>query len=1035
VFIGIKTYGQSYQFSKFGTEDGLPQEYIYTINQDNNGFIWIGTGDGISKFDGVDFQNFTTADGLAENFVSCSAQRQKNIIWLGHIKGGISRIINGKIETIIIDSLVGSKITDIVVDQNNYVWASSQNGFLIKISPKLVVKKFKLFKGDKNIQTIAARVESNLIIGTDAGLYTFKLNNKLEPSEYQEIKNFENKTIKCITRSNWLENNFWIGTQNSGLYQVKFSGNTKPQSRHYDDEILNASGIENIEEDDEKNLWVSTFNGLHKLIYDPELNGINKTIYFGENKGIGQFVKSTLIDREGNAWIGMYGEGLAMLKDEIFTFYNNSDDESIPNDTRCILFRDSTKWYGLSKGLLRVNKDGEKKYYSALNGFKDVAVSSILGRDDELFIATDGEGLFRFNIKTEKFKKEYLITSFLANNIHNMVAHVNYLWIATDAGLIKRNLTTNKSELFNTLSGLRHNSIFDVAILKNGDVVLGSHSNELTFIDKNGKISYQMISDIDQLMDVVSIEIDNKNNLWLATLGNGIFKQEADSFIQISSDQGLKSNYCYSLVSDNKNGVWVGHRGALSRISKGSLVVEIFDLKKGISVDFNQGATFTDSEKNIWFGTNKKTIKFNPSKFLKNTSPPVVNIKSIFISDNLIPIEKNIELPYDLYKFKIEFIGISFKQPDGVKYQTYLKGYDLAWSESSYSNVVNIPRIGDGTYTFYVRACNNDGFCSEDTMAFTIIIAKPIWKKWWFFLSLFIFLSCLVYFLIKMRERKQKEIQKNLEIKLDKRTIEVVKKSEELEDKNKSITDSINYALRIQKSILPSKQLMKDYFPESFIFYQPRDIVSGDFYWYKKIGDKFIVVCADCTGHGVPGAFMSMITSTLFKEIAHQFKITEPSEFLYKLDDLLKKTLKQSEKGKIHDGLDMSICIFDLKTNEMSFSGAYRPVILYRKNELELIKTTSFSIGGADFIDKEFKTTTIQLTPGDLVYLFTDGFPDQFGGVKGKKLYLKGFKSLIENSADKNMDEQHLIFKQFLKDWKGEHKQVDDILVMGIKIS
>ncbi|MBL4593423.1 MAG: SpoIIE family protein phosphatase, partial [Flavobacteriales bacterium] len=904
---------QSYQFNKYGIENGLPQEYIYSINQDNNGFIWIGTGEGISKFDGVEFLNYTTDDGLAENFISCSAQRQRNIIWLGHNKGGISRIFNGEIETIISDSLIGSKITDIIVDQDNYVWATSQNGYLIRISPKLVINKFNLFVDEKNIHSITGKIGVNLLIGTNDGLFLFSLNHKLEPSQHKEIKEFKGKTIECITGSKWLENNFWIGTQESGLYQLKFTDEQKAESRYYDgNNLLNSSSIQHIEEDKDRNLWISTYNGLHKLIYDSKLNGVNKTIYFGGNNGIGNYVKSTLIDREGNAWIGMYGDGLAMLKDEIFTFYNNSDDESIPNDTRCLLYRDSTKWYGLSKGLLRINSNGEKKYYSGINGFKDVAVTSLLGRGEELFIATDGEGLFRFNTKTEKFKKEFLITSYLANNIHNMVAHVNDLWIATDAGLIKRNFTTNKTEFYNTLTGLRHNSVFDVAILKNGSVVLGSHSNELTFINKKGEISYQMIADINQLMDVVAIEVDEKNNLWLATLGNGVFKQEADSFIHISTDQGLKSDYCYSIISDNKNGVWIGHRGALSRISKGSLNVETFDSKKGISVDFNLRAVFIDNAKNIWFGTNKKTIKFNPLKFLKNTSPPVVNIKSISISDKSIPLDKNIELPYDLYKLKIEFIGISFKQPDGVKYQTYLEGYDLDWSESSSNNSRTFPRIDDGTYTFYVKACNNDGFCSEDTLAFTIVIASPFWKKWWFFVSLFIFLSLLIYLLIKMREKKQKEIQRNLEIELDKRTAEVVKKSEELEGKNKNITDSINYALRIQKSILPSKQLMKDYFPESFVFYQPRDIVSGDFYWYEKIGDKFIIVCADCTGHGVPGAFTSMITSTLFKEIAHQYKITEPSEFLYKLDELLKNTLKQSEKGKIHDGLDMSICVFDL---------------------------------------------------------------------------------------------------------------------------
>jgi serine phosphatase RsbU (regulator of sigma subunit) len=521
----------------------------------------------------------------------------------------------------------------------------------------------------------------------------------------------------------------------------------------------------------------------------------------------------------------------------------------------------------------------------------------------------------------------------------------------------------------------------------------------------------------------------------LASLGNGIYKQEEDSFVHISSKNGLKSDYCYSIVADKKNGIWVGHRGGLSRINKTTLAAQVFDVNKGINDDFNKRAVYTDNENNIWFGSNKKAIKFNPKHFLKNTTPPAVSIKNIIISDQKYDMVESIVLPYNSYKLKIEFIGISFKQPDGVKYQYFLKGYDLGWSESTPNNVANYPRIEDGVYTFYVKACNNDGFCSEETLALQIKVSAPYWKKWWFLLAVIITLSLLVYYIIKRRERKQKLIQKRLEAELEIRTKEVVKKSEELEEKNDNITDSINYALRIQKSILPSKLLMKKYFPESFIFYQPRDIVSGDFYWYEKIGDKFIVVCADCTGHGVPGAFMSMIASTLFKEIAYQYKITDPSEFLYKLESLLKNTLKKSDKSSVHDGLDLSICVFDLTTNFMSFSGAYRPILIYKDKALERIKTSHFSIGGDDFVEKEFITFTEQLRKGDIVYLFSDGFPDQFGGEKGKKLYLKGFMSLIENSVDLGMDEQHLLLKHFLKDWQGDKKQIDDILVMGIKVS
>jgi ligand-binding sensor domain-containing protein/serine phosphatase RsbU (regulator of sigma subunit) len=1032
LLLSPKAYSQSYQFEKYNVEDGLPQQYIYSLNQDNNGFIWVGTGDGISKFDGIEFKNYTVADGMAENFVTCSAQKQANTIWLGHNKGGISKIVNGEIYSVIPDTLLETKITDIVIDSDNYVWATSQDGFLIKINPKLEYKKFDLFSNKKNIYSIAGRVEDKILIGTDDGLYLWSLDTKMEPTKFEKIEYLKQNKISCITASKQISNNFWVGTAEAGLYQLKFEEG-KFKSRHFDDVNINSSNIQDIEEDVHNNLWISSYEGLYKLIYNKEIKGLKKAVRFGEENGIGNYITTTILDQEGNAWIGMYGDGLAMLKDEIFTFHSNSDDESIPNDTRCFVEIENVKWYGLSNGLLKIDSNGEKTYFNSKNGFKDVAVSSILDAGIGLYIGTDGEGLFTFNFKSEKFLKQHLITSYLANSINKLLGNSNDLWVASEGGLIKKNIITGKTQVYNTLRGLKHNSVYDVIMLKDGSVVLGSHSNELTII-KNDQLSHIRIADMDQPMDIVSMELDKDNNLWLATLGNGVFKQENDSFIQVSIDDGLKSDYCYSIVSDDKNGVWVGHRGGLSRISKETFEVQVFDSKNGITNDFNQGATFIDSEKNIWFGTNEKVLKFNSKKFLKNTSPPVVSIKNLYISDTKVPIENQMILPYSSYKLKIDFIGISFKQPEGVKYQYYLEGYDLEWSESSILNTATYPRIDDGLYTFYVKACNIDGYCSEETLAFQIEISAPIWKKWWFWLIILFLVAFIIIFIVKKREANQKEIQKRLEVELEKRTKEVVKKSDEIEEKNNSITDSINYALRIQKSILPSKSLMKKYYPESFVFYRPRDIVSGDFYWYEKIGSKFMVVCADCTGHGVPGAFMSMIASTLFKEIAHQYKITDPSKFLYKLDSLLDSTLKKSKNSRIHDGLDLSICVFDVETNHLSFSGAYRPILLFSDGELKRIKTSSFSIGGDDFMEKEFKTSEVQLNKGDIVYLFSDGYPDQFGGERGKKLYLKGFETLIKNSLDLRMDKQQEMLKKHLNEWKGDAKQVDDILVMGVKI-
>ena len=168
----------------------------------------------------------------------------------------------------------------------------------------------------------------------------------------------------------YLKNSYWVGTSEKGLYQVKLLDNGEFTSRHFTDLKIGLSKIQSIKEDKNKNLWISSYEGLHKLTYD---NGYNSSSNFGEENGISNFVKVSLVDFEGNIWIGTYGDGLAMLKDEIFTFYKHSENESIPNDTRCFLATEGVKWYGLSEGLLKVNLDGEKKYFNSTIGFENVA--------------------------------------------------------------------------------------------------------------------------------------------------------------------------------------------------------------------------------------------------------------------------------------------------------------------------------------------------------------------------------------------------------------------------------------------------------------------------------------------------------------------------------------------------------------------------------------------------------------------------------------------------------------------------------------
>jgi len=284
-----------------------------------------------------------------------------------------------------------------------------------------------------------------------------------------------------------------------------------------------------------------------------------------------------------------------------------------------------------------------------------------------------------------------------------------------------------------------------------------------------------------------------------------------------------------------------------------------------------------------------------------------------------------------------------------------------------------------------------------------------------------------------------------------KSTIELVKEQKnEIEESHEKITDSINYAKRIQDAVLPASELFENYFSEYFIFFKPRDVVSGDFYWAKKVNKYIVFAAADCTGHGVPGAFVSMLGISFLNELVRRQEITKASYVLNELRKEIKISLKQSSRSENKDGMDIALCVINTETNLLQYSGAYNPLYIVRNenvigkeiiddnrkissNALITLKANRQPIGvyhkETDFLNHE-----IQLYKKDSLYIFSDGFVDQFGGDKGSKFYSKRFKELLLSIQDKKMQEQKKYLSETFDNWKGNLKQLDDVLVVGVKI-
>lgn len=389
-------------------------------------------------------------------------------------------------------------------------------------------------------------------------------------------------------------------------------------------------------------------------------------------------------------------------------------------------------------------------------------------------------------------------------------------------------------------------------------------------------------------------------------------------------------------------------------------------------------------------------------------------------------------LPEQTSPLQIMLSAPFFPGNDHTRFQYRIENRMEDWFDWSESPELTL-FLESGEYTIHVRARNVLGEISQPATLF-ITITTPFYQKPWFFLSLSPILFVLLYIFFYFRERKIKHDRAILEEKVEERTIEISEQKKQIELQKDAITDSITYASRIQKAILPSPKLFEAAFGDYFIYFRPRDIVSGDFYWITERDDQVIFAVVDCTGHGVPGAFMSMLGNSFLNEITKTKKKTvTASGILNQLRVMISAALSQSGRSNnTDDGMDIAICIYNTKTGELNYSGANNPLYLVRNEELNIIKPNRMPIGYFP-VKKDFTGHTIKIQKGDVIYLFTDGYCDQFGGKYDKKFTTNRFKKMLLKNADLPMIDQKEHLESAFEAWMDGTHQIDDVLVMGIR--
>jgi ligand-binding sensor domain-containing protein/serine phosphatase RsbU (regulator of sigma subunit) len=597
-----------------------------------------------------------------------------------------------------------------------------------------------------------------------------------------------------------------------------------------------------------------------------------------------------------------------------------------------------------------------------------------------------------------------------------------------------------------------------------------------------------------QSNDVNCCYEDHKGRLWFATQDGGLSRldRKTGKFYTITKEDGLPGNNLFGILEDSKGNLWISSNSGLCRYNPDTKQARCFYESDGIQGNvFNQFAFYKAQSGKMYFGGTNGVTAFNPDSIIESTITPRVVVTKFYINNKPVEVGEKvngevilkeslmksmildslqhdalslqigdhhyvfafktpkIKLSHRNNAFAIEFTGLHFLAPDKIRYKYKLEGFEKDWiftdSQQRRAHYSNLP---GGTYLFKVQACNSDGVWNkEDCSVLIIKVSPPFYRTWWFILLSIIAIIWIGRYYIRYRERKLKQDKEVLEQKVEERTgqlreaneelssqAEILEdQKEELAEKNKDITDSIHYAKRIQNALLPQGVMNER--KDILIYFRPKDIVSGDFYWLASAAGKEFIAAVDCTGHGVPGAFMSIIGTSILNKIIKEYKIYKPSEMLFMLNSELRNTLKSySADDEVKDGMDLSLIAVDPNLNKVEYVGAMNSIYLVRNGQLNEFKADRNSIGKNTDSNFNFTNHEIETQTGDTIYLFSDGFEDQFGGPDGKKYKASRMKDLLTSISSLEMQEQYNKLNTAFEEWQGSLEQIDDVLVMGRKV-
>jgi ligand-binding sensor domain-containing protein/serine phosphatase RsbU (regulator of sigma subunit) len=1086
----VKAQGSTF-FEHITAQMGLSQNSPNAILQDSRGLLWIGTQDGLNLYDGQRFKQYKriidNLNSLSDNYVLTIYEDKSGILWIG-TEGGLNRFDFEKqrFTRYLSDlkepySLSNNYVRCIFEDSKGNFWVGTDAGLNL-LDRK--TGRFRVFSATtdaaNHITSILEDGQGNLWVASRAGVARFDLSDSLFKD-----RSFERYRISKMIMDR--KGSIWLGGAD-GLLKKERTADA------YIDVVQNKTlSISTLLLDSKDLIWIGTPNSgvltYNYLKPNSRLNNYKNNVCDPYSLA-GDAILSIYEDQAGIIWIGTEGSGLNKFDRSRtkFGIYNVATNGLTDNLIRCVYEdRFGILWIGTQTGLNKL--DRSLSYANSDNEHKGNIVYKIFeDRDRNVWVATSA-GLFKYSNPTASLSlpkgKRYVHnpqdnTSLSGNPVRVFFQDSKgRIWLGTEYNGL--NLYLPEIEGFKRYEhdpldpkSISSNRVKGILEDRNGTFWISTHGGGLNrFNPETGEfIAYK--TDPNEPYSISTNRVyptyeSEQGDLWVLTNGGGLNKmidREKGSFIHYTESDGLPNNVLYEVLPDSKGNLWFSTNNGLSKFSPRDTLFTNFNIQDGLqSNEFNAGAAFKNSKGEMFFGGINGLNYFHPDKIEANDyRAPVIftdfklGNKSVQVGAEGSVLNRHISradtiyLRHDQNSFSFEFAALHYSFPERNRYKYKLEGFDPTnyWTETNTGTAI-YTNIDPGTYTFKVFGSNSDGVFTKEPIKVVIVIQKPWYRESWALGSASVLVFLLVYLIYKIRVYRVERKKKILEDKVQERTFEletekanVEKQRNLLEEANRKITGSIRSAQRIQDAIIPSNAEFDLAFDEYFIYFKPRDIVSGDFYWCTHTDTSSILAVVDCTGHGVPGAFMSVVGFALLEQNVKVKKIIEPAQILTEMNQEIIEWLKQDQiiahdhgpSLKSREGMDLALINLDLKNRKVIFAGAKNSIFMVNGRNTQEIKGDKFSIGGTMLHNEEKVFTNHFLAPekGTMIYLTTDGFWDQFGGTENKKYSKSKFKQLLERIHELPAQEQREVLDKTYQNWKGLQKQIDDVLVIGIRI-